>query len=98
MGLHLLVQIVLELFLTNGEQSEFILGQCFVLCLTFFILLYQLVRNLRAISVMPHGLEVCVSVVFLTCASCFLCVYWRLLGIYTRADSIQSVEGLDKLD
>lgn len=33
MGLCLLVQIVLELFLTNGEQKEFILGWCFVMCL-----------------------------------------------------------------
>lgn len=72
-----------------------------VLCyvsVTFFILLYQLVRNLRAVSVMLRGLEVCVSLVFLTCALHFLCAYWRLLGIYTRVDSIQSVEGLDKLD
>lgn len=33
MWLHLLVQTVLELFLTSSEQNEFILGRCFVTCL-----------------------------------------------------------------
>ena len=48
-----------------------------VLCyvsVTFFILLYQLIRNLRAISVMLHGLEVCVSVVFFWLVLCTFCV------------------------
>lgn len=83
----------------NQQWAKWVyIGLVLYMSVTFFILLYQLVRNLRAISVTLCGPKECVSSLFLTCALHFLCVYWRLLGIYTRVDSIQSVEDLDKMD